>query len=105
MEERIMAYSAEDILNAKRAMLNHLESLSGGTLLAGCCTQGCCGESLDYTLLPVATHHLYSRQDMLTAKRAMLNHLASLSHGALLMGCCSQGCCDERALAAWINIP
>jgi hypothetical protein len=35
----------------------------------------------------------------------MLNHLASLSDGVLIAGCCTQGCCDDDAMAALINVP
>src|SRR5215831_1287650 len=100
------SYGAEDILKAKRAMLDHLASLSGGELLMGCCTQGCCGEiELDYKALDELTTPLYSRQDMLEAKRAMLSTLAELSGGKVILGCCTQGCCDDAASAALINIP
>jgi hypothetical protein len=35
-------YTREDILQAKASMLGKLAELSGGVLVAGCCTQGCC---------------------------------------------------------------
>lgn len=35
-------YSEHDMKLAKSAMLGKLAELSGGVLLAGCCTQGCC---------------------------------------------------------------
>ena len=35
-------YTKEDLRRAKIAMLDYLADLSGGRLLKGCCTQGCC---------------------------------------------------------------
>jgi hypothetical protein len=35
-------YTREDIIRARQAMLDSLAAASGGRLLAGCCTQGCC---------------------------------------------------------------
>src|SRR4051812_33035945 len=95
-------YSAEDILRAKRAMLDHLASLTGGELLRGCCTQGCCGEELvlEYKVIPELTVSSYSSKDLLAAKRAMLSTLAEISGGNLIAGCCTQGCCDDDAFAA-----
>jgi hypothetical protein len=110
MARKIMAgktsYGVEDILKAKRAMLHHLASLSGGELIAGCGTQGCLAEpTVDYKVVPGLTVPLYSSQDMLDAKRAMLSALAEISGGKLILGCCTQGCCDDDAMAALINIP
>jgi hypothetical protein len=102
----LKSYTAADILKAKRAMLNHLASLSEGELLLGCCTQGCCEEiRLENKLMSDLTVPPYSRQDVLQAKRAMLSTLAEISGGNLLLGCCTQGCCDEEAVAALINVP
>lgn len=41
-----MNHSKKDLNALKQAMLTKLEeaNLVGGRLLAGCCTQGCCGE-------------------------------------------------------------
>jgi hypothetical protein len=35
-------YSKEDLAKARIAMLKELAAISGGELLRGCCTQGCC---------------------------------------------------------------
>lgn len=41
-----MNHSKNELNELKQAMLTKLEqtNLVGGRLLAGCCTQGCCGE-------------------------------------------------------------
>ncbi|WP_420574468.1 hypothetical protein [Kordia sp.] len=41
-----MNHSKKELSALKQAMLTKLEeaNLVGGRLLAGCCTQGCCGE-------------------------------------------------------------
>lgn len=100
-------YSGDDILRAKRVMLNELASFSSGQLILGCCTQGCCDDDPKLTigLIPDLQPPPYSRHEIIQAKRAMLNHLAELSGGALILGCCTQGCCDDDAIAALINVP
>ncbi|MBY3222196.1 hypothetical protein [Rhizobium laguerreae] len=98
-------YNADDIIKGKRAMLDHLASLSGGEIIKGCCTQGCCGEiTFDPSIMPEITIPPYSSQDLLNGKRAMLSTLAEISGGKLILGCCTQGCCDETALAISINV-
>jgi hypothetical protein len=44
-----------------------------------------------------STPKRYGRDDLLRAKQAMLNELAEISGGKLLLGCCTQGCCDPGA--------
>lgn len=39
----------------------------------------------------------YNRQDIEAARAKMLEHLASLSGGELILGCCTQSCCHESA--------
>ncbi len=99
-------YSGADVLKAKRAMLDHLAALSGGVLIPGCCTQGCCDDvKREGRVLPELTVSSYSRDDMLSAKRAMLSTLAQISGGTMIPGCCTQGCCDDDGIAAVINVP
>ncbi len=102
-----MTYSRDDILKAKRAMLNELVSFSSGQIILGCCTQGCCDDDpkLTYGLIADLRPPPYSTHEVIQAKRAMLNHLAELSDGVLLAGCCTQGCCDPDAIDALINVP
>ncbi|MDX1121810.1 hypothetical protein GOL29_27985 [Sinorhizobium medicae] len=98
-------YNADDLIRGKRAMLDHLASLSGGELIKGCCTQGCCGETtFDPRILPEITYPMYSSQDLADGKRAMLSTLAEISGGKLILGCCTQGCCDQSALEISVNI-
>ncbi len=40
---------------------------------------------------------IYSRKDIEEARQKMLSHLASISGGTLIMGCCTQGCCEKDA--------
>lgn len=35
-------YTKHDLAKARFAMLKELASISGGELIRGCCTQGCC---------------------------------------------------------------
>jgi hypothetical protein len=100
-------YSRDDILQAKRVMLNELASLSSGQLIPGCCTQGCCDDDPPLTVSLIADLRPppYSKREVIQAKRAMLNHLANLSDGVLIAGCCTQGCCDPDAMDALINVP
>ncbi len=44
-----------------------------------------------------APKKMYTREEIEEARQKMLEHLASLSDGALILGCCTQGCCDEKA--------
>lgn len=37
-------YTKEDLIKARRLMLESLAATSGGMVLRGCCTQGCCVE-------------------------------------------------------------
>ena len=96
-------YELEDIIRAKMAMVDHLAKLSGGELLRGCCTQGCCGEERS-SLMPVL-EVTYSKADLMDAKRAMLSKLEELTGGQVIAGCCTQGCSDDQAIAALINVP
>jgi len=100
-------YTSDDILKAKRAMLDHLASLTSGELLLGCCTQGCCDDDpkLAFGVVADLTPPPYTRSELLQAKRAMLSTLAEISGGQMLAGCCTQGCCDDGAIDALINVP
>jgi hypothetical protein len=49
------------------------------------------------------TKKLYTRSDINKAKAAMLKTLAEISGGRLLLGCCTQGCCDPTAQDWVIN--
>ena len=96
-------YELDDIIKAKKAMVDHLASLSGGELIKGCGSQGCI-DNLDFPLLP-SLEPKYSKTDLMDAKRAMLSTLEAITGGPVLKGCCTQGCCDELAIAALINVP
>ncbi|MCE8420770.1 hypothetical protein [Rhodovulum sulfidophilum] len=97
-------YELEDIIKAKTAMVDHLAKLSGGELLRGCCTQGCCGDVVQSPLIP-RLETTYTKADLMDAKRAMLSTLEELTGGPVIAGCCTQGCCDDQAIAALINVP
>jgi hypothetical protein len=44
-------YTKQDIQRARKAMLQELAAISGGRLLKGCCTQGCCErDAQEFTL-------------------------------------------------------
>jgi hypothetical protein len=43
-EEFVQTYSRGNLFQARQAYLNRLASFSGGQLIPGCCTQGCCGD-------------------------------------------------------------
>ena len=97
-------YELEDIIKAKRAMVDHLASLSGGELLKGCCTQGCCDDVEAMPLMP-SFELRYTQADLMDAKRKMLRTLEDITGGPVLAGCCTQGCCDDSAIAALVNVP
>jgi hypothetical protein len=42
--EKKELYTKADIARARKAFLDELRNVSGGTLIRGCCTQGCCEE-------------------------------------------------------------
>jgi len=47
---------------------------------------------------------LYSQKDIKEAKQKMLDHLASISGGEVILGCCTQGCCEEEAQEFSVNL-
>ncbi len=96
-------YAKEDIEQAKRAMLDSLARISGGKLIPGCCTQGCCEADAQSVIVLAAegkrpaAKKRYTREDIDLSKQALMSALAALSGGRLLDGCCTQGCCDPTA--------
>ncbi len=51
-----------------------------------------------------AAKKLYSRKDIDEARKKMLEHLASISGGELILGCCTQGCCEKDVQAYSISV-
>lgn len=100
-------YTRADLEKAKQAMLHSLAELSGGELLRGCCTQGCCDDEAQAMISwkSELSYPPYTKQDLINAKRAMLAELAAISGGQLVAGCGTQGCVDLDAASALINLP
>ena len=90
-------YTKEEILNARQAMLESLADVSDGNLIRGCCTQDCCDDEAQALFTGILKPEPYTKTDLIRAKRAMLDELASMSGGGLVAGCCTQGCCDPEA--------
>jgi hypothetical protein len=42
MAQETRPYTREQLTIAKQAMLDQLAGFSGGRMIPGCCTQGCC---------------------------------------------------------------
>ncbi len=47
---------------------------------------------------------LYTQQDIEDARQKMLDHLASLSGGQVILGCCTQGCCEVTAQSFTVSL-
>jgi hypothetical protein len=43
---------------------------------------------------PTYAKKKFSQKDLAAAAKAMLDKLQELSGGAIIFGCCTQGCCD-----------
>lgn len=52
----------------------------------------------------MAKKKLYSYQDIEVARQKMLDHLASISGGEVILGCCTQGCCERQAQAFSVSL-
>jgi hypothetical protein len=46
----------------------------------------------------------YSKEDIEEARQKMLDHLAEISGGELILGCCTQGCCDKEAQEFFVSL-
>jgi hypothetical protein len=40
---------------------------------------------------------MYTKRDIDEARQKMLDHLASIAGGQVILGCCTQSCCTEEA--------
>jgi hypothetical protein len=40
---------------------------------------------------------MYTKRDIDEARQKMLDHLASIAGGQVILGCCTQSCCTQEA--------
>lgn len=109
MAQEPTPYTREQLVKAKQAMLDQLAEFSGGELIRGCCTQGCCDPTAQDFVVSLGnlepTIKTYTKEHIERAKRAMLLELTEISGGVIIAGCCTQGCCDPVAQSSWIVFP
>lgn len=48
---------------------------------------------------------MYTKADIEAARQKMLDHLAEISGGDLILGCCTQGCCEKDAQEFFVTLP
>jgi hypothetical protein len=52
--KRKKLYTKADLARARKAFLEELRSVSGGSLIRGCCTQGCCEEEAQTFVITIS---------------------------------------------------
>jgi hypothetical protein len=52
----------------------------------------------------MAREKMYSKAEIEEARQKMLDHLASISGGEIILGCCTQGCCEKDAQSFSVSL-